>query len=252
MDLRTDPASRPVRSTQIAGAAGDLAQHRLEQILEIPSLGRRARPLGTPGRRGRLDGDEALLDPLEAGGDLLAELVHRRIEAGRVKQTRELGGVAVEVPLQHPSDAADRAVALRLVEQLVHHGAQRPAVAEELLERSRQAPVTVREVRAERLLQRLRCAFVDLLRLTHHAFELHADGVHVDGHAGVLEGDQADAQGPLHESTAIRRRAFAEKGRERRIGEGESLDHDPVALEPNGLMERDDGSFHARKARTHP
>ena len=93
---------------------------------------------------------------LEAGGHLLAELVHRRVEPGRVEQQRELGGVAVEVALEHRADPADRAVALRLVEQLVDHRAQRAPIAEELLERARQPAVAVGEVGAEGLLERLR------------------------------------------------------------------------------------------------
>ena len=125
------------------------------EVLEVGALGRRSGALGAAGGGGRLDRDEALLEDLEPGRDLLAELVHRRVEPGRVEQQRELGGVAVEVALEHPADPPDRAVALRFVEQLLDHGAQRAAVAEELLERPRQPAVAVGEVGAQRLLERL-------------------------------------------------------------------------------------------------
>ena len=126
---------------------------RAEQVLEVGALGRGPGPLGTPGRGRGLDRHEALLEALEAGRDLLAELVHRRVEAGRVEQDGELRGVAVEVALEHRADPADGAVALLLVEQLVDHRAQRAAVAEELLERARQPAVAVGEVGAQGLLE---------------------------------------------------------------------------------------------------
>jgi hypothetical protein len=59
---------------------------------------------------------------------------------------RELGRVTVEVAFQHPADPADGAVALGLVEQLVHHGPQGAPVTEELLERARQPTVAIGEV----------------------------------------------------------------------------------------------------------
>src|SRR4029078_3394160 len=110
----------------------------------------RARPLGATCRGGGLDRHESLLDALEARRDLLAELVHRRVEPGRVEEMRELGRVAIEVALQHVPDAAAAAVALLLVEQLVHHRAQRAAVAEELLQGPWQPTVAVCEVGSKR------------------------------------------------------------------------------------------------------
>ena len=175
------------------------AEHRLEQVLEVAALGRGPGTLGAAGGRGRLDRDEPLLERLEAVGHLLAELVHRGVEPGRVEQERELGRVAIEVALEHRADPADRAVALRLVEQLVDHRAQRAAVAEELLERARQPAVAVGEVGAERLLERLGGLLVDLFGLADELLELGADDVDVDGDARVLEREQADAQGALDE-----------------------------------------------------
>ena len=126
----------------------------------------------------------------------------------------ELGGVAVEVALEHRADPADRAVALRLVEQLVDHRAQRAAVAEEALERARQPAVAVGEVGAERLLERLRGLVVDRLGLAQELLELGPDDVHVDRHAGVLEREQADPDGPLDEVRRDRRPG-ARRGRRR-------------------------------------
>ena len=138
--------------------------------------------------------------------------MHRRVLAGRVEQHRELRGVAVEVRPEQRPHPADRAVALRLVEQLADERPQRAAVAEELLERPRQAPVAVGEVRAERLVERLRRARVDLLGLAEELLELRPDEVDVDGHAGVLEREQADPQGALDE----RRPVLAGRSREDR------------------------------------
>ena len=160
---------------------------------------------------GRLDGDEPLLDALEPRRDLLAELVHRRVEPGRVEEQRELGRVAVEVALEHPADPADRAVALLLVEQLVDHRAQGAAVAEEPLQGPRQASVAVGEVRAQRLLEGRGGPLVDLLRLADHPLEFGPDGVDVDRHARVLEGEQADPQRALDEAGALGCRALAEE-----------------------------------------
>ena len=176
------------------------------------------------------------------------ELVHRRVEPGRVEQQRELGRVAVEVAFEHPADAPDGAVALGLVEQLVDHRAQRAAVAEEPLEGPRQPAVAVGEVRPQGLLERLGGALVDLLGLADHPLELGADGVDVDGHAGVLEGDQPDAQGALDEGP--RSSAGRSPRNAARVGsrQGQAVDDDPVALETDRGVERDDGcgGFHAR------
>ena len=223
-----------------------------EQVLEVGALGRGPGPLGTPrGGRG-LDRDETLLQALEPGRDLLAELVHRRVEARRVEQLRELGRIAVEVPLEHRADPADGAVTLLLVEQLVDHRAQRAAIAEELLEGPRQAAVAVGEVRAQRLLERGRGTLVDLLGLADHPLELGAHGVDVDGHARVLQCDEPDAQRALDDRTPIPRRALPQERGEGRVRQGQALDDDPVALEPDHLVERDDVRFHAPDTRTHP
>ena len=47
---------------QVAGAAGEVAEHRLEEVLEVGALGGRLRPLGATGGGGGLDGDEPLLE----------------------------------------------------------------------------------------------------------------------------------------------------------------------------------------------
>ena len=149
--------------------------------------------------------------------------------ARRIEQHRQLRGVAVEVALEHPADPPDRAVALRLVEQLVDHRAQGAAIPEEPLEGSGQAPVPVGEVRAQRLLERHGGALVHLLGLAQDAFELGPDDVDVDAHARVLERDQPDAQGALDECRPIVGRAIAERRGERRVVEDQAVHDDPVA-----------------------
>ena len=162
----------------------------------------------------------------------------------------ELGRVAIEVALQHPADPADRAVPLGLVEQLVHHGPQRAAIAEELLQRARQASVAVREVGAKRLLERRRGTLVDLLRLADHPIELRADRIDVDGDPGVLQRDQPDAQRTLDERTPIPRRALPQERGEGRVRQGQALDDDAIALEADRGVERDDDGFHGSNVRT--
>jgi hypothetical protein len=159
----------------------------------------------------------------------------------------ELGRVAVEVLLEHAADAADGAVALGLVEQLVHHRAQGASIAQELLERAGKSAVAVREIGAKRLLQRGRGSFVDLLGLTHHPLELRANRVHVDGHARVLQRDQPDTQGSLDERAPIPRRALPQERGEGRVRQGQALDDDAVTLDADRGVERDDDGFHGRK-----
>ena len=159
--------------------------------------------------------------------------MHRGVEPGRVQQQGELGRVAVEVALEHPADPADRAVALRLVEQLLDHGAQRAAVAEELLERAWQAAVAVGEVGAQRLLERLGGLLVDRFGLADELLELGPDDIDVDRDAGVLQREQADPDGPLDEVRPIRRRALGQERGEGRVADDQALDDDPVALEPD-------------------
>ncbi len=127
-----------------------------------------------------------------------------------------------------------------------------PRSPEEPLQGPRQAPVAVREVRAQRLLERGRGPLVDLLGLAEHPLELGPDGVHVDGHAGVLEREQADAQGALDERAPIPRRALPQERGEGRVRQGQAVDDDPVALDTDRRVERDDGGFHVRNGRTHP
>ena len=250
--LERGPGLEPGPVEEVPGATRDLAEHRLEQLLEVGALGRGPGPLGSPGGGRGLDGDQALLEPLEPGRDLLAELVHRGVQPGRVEQVGELGGIAVEVLLEHPADPADGAVALGLVEQLVHHRAEGASVAKELLQRARQPAIAIGEVGSQRLLERGRGPLVDLLGLADHPLELRAHGVDVDRHPGVLERDQADAQGAFHERTPIPRRALPQERGEGRVRQGQALDDDAVTLEADRGVERDDDGFHERQRRTHP
>ena len=102
-------------------------------------------------------------------------------------------------------------------------------MAEETLQRSRQAPVPVGEVRAQRLLEGNGGALVHLLGLAQDAFELGPDDVDVDAHAGVLERDQPDPQGAFDERRPIVCRPLGERRRERRVVEDEAVHDDPVA-----------------------
>ena len=252
LDLRTAPASRPVPSSRSPAPRAISPSIAPSSSSKSRALRRRPGALRATGRGCRLDGDETLLEALEPGRDLLAELVHRRVEAGGVEEVGELGRIAIEVALQHPADPPDGAVALGLVEQLVHHGPQRAAVTEELLQGARQPTVPIGEVGAQRLLEGLGGTLVDLLCLADHPLELGPDRVDVDRHARVLERDQADAQGPLDERTPIPRRALPQERGEGRVRQGQAVDDDPVALEPDRRVERDDGGFHAPDTRTHP
>ncbi len=84
--------------------------------------------------------------------DLGAELVERRAQPRRVEQLRQPRGVAIEVGAQQDAHPADGRVAPLLVEELAGEGAQLAAVAEEGLQRARQATVAIREVRAQHLI----------------------------------------------------------------------------------------------------
>ena len=71
------------------------------------------------------------------------------------------------------------------------------------------------------------------LGLAEELLELGPDDVHVDRHAGVLEGEQADPHGPLDEVRAVVGRALGEERGERRVRDDEPVDDDPVALDPD-------------------
>ena len=109
--------------------------------------------------------------------------------------------------------------------------AQRAAVAEELLERPRQAAVAVGEVRPQGLLERLGGLLVDRFGLAHELLELGPDDVDVDRDAGVLEREQADPQARSTSAGAVVGRALGEERGERRVVDDEPLDDDPLALE---------------------
>ena len=242
---RTSLCSRPIE--QVAGTARELAQEHVERLLEVRALRRRSGALGATRGCSRLDRNQALLDGLEPAADLLAELVHGRVQTGRVEQHRQLRRVAVEVALEHPADPPDRAVALRFVEQLVDHGAKGTAIAEEPLEGARQAPVPVGEVRAQRLLECHGSTLVHQLGLAQDAFELGSDDVDVDGDPGVLERDQPDAQGALDECRPIVGRTFGERRGEHRVVEDEAVHDDPVAQHLDAGRRR--GSISVRRER---
>ena len=172
-------------------------------VLEIAALRRRLGALAGAGGLGGLDRHELLLERAEALGDLGSELVQRRAEPRRVEQARESRRVAVEIGVEHPRDAADRRVAPGGVEQLLDHGAQLAAVAEERLEGARQAPVAIGKVRAQDALERFRRSLVRGAALVGEALELAANGIHVQGHPDALECRQADPNGALDEDRVV-------------------------------------------------
>ncbi len=170
-----------------------------------------------------------------------------RVLARRIEEDRELRRVAVEVRPEQRPHPPDRAVALRLVEQLADVGAKGALVAEEPLQRPRQAPVAIGEVGAERLVERLRGPHVDLLRLADELLELRPDDVDVDRDAGILEREEADLQRPLDERRPLIGGSFRQEGRQYAVANDETLDHDPVRVDADLVgRELDDSGFHDR------
>ncbi len=168
------------------------------------------------------------------------------------RRTAKLRGVAVEVALEHRADPADRAVALRGVEQLVDHPTERASVPEEPLERSWQAAVAVGEVRPQGLLERLGRLVVDRLGLTEQLLELAADEVDIDAHGRVLERDEPDPEGPADQLGPVVGRPLGKEAREGGVVDDEPVDVDPVAVDPDpgagrgGVGAVDDGQWWER------
>jgi len=162
------------------------------------------------------------METLEPARDLGPELVHRRVLAGRVEKQGELRGVAVEVRPEERPHSPDRAVSLRLVEQLADERPERAAIAEELLQRPGQPAVAVGEVRTKDLIQGFGGLGVGLLRGPQELLELVADEVDVDAQARVLERRQADPQGTLDEGRAILRLAIRDDRRKARVADDEA------------------------------
>src|SRR5204862_8128794 len=128
LDLQVGARLGPRPIQQSAVGASEVTEQLLDEILEVGARGGRTGPLGCTGGGGSFDGGQALVELLEAGGDLLAELVHRRSEAGRVDKAGELRGITIEVGPEQDPDPADRAVALSLVEQLADELPQLAAI----------------------------------------------------------------------------------------------------------------------------
>ena len=104
-------------------------------------------------------------------------------------------------------------------------------VAEELLERPGQAPVAVREVGAQHVLDGARGLLVDRRGLGDELLELAAHDVHVHRRRGVLEREQADAQRALHHGRAVRGLALGERRGQHPVREDEALDDDAIAVD---------------------
>ncbi len=72
---------------------------------------------------------------------------------------------------------------------------------------------------------------VGVLGRAQEAGELGADGVDVDGHAGVHEGGQADLEGALDDARTLLGGALGDEGGQAGIDEDQALDDDAVALD---------------------
>ena len=149
---------------------------------------------------------------------------------GSSRSARREASPSKYVPSRSP-DAADGGVPLGLVEQLVDELLEGSAVPEEALERAGQPPVPVREVGAEDVLHRARRLLVDGARLGDQLLELPPDHVHVHRRRRVLEGQEADAQGALHDRRPLGRVTLGERRSERSVREHETLDDDAVSVD---------------------
>jgi hypothetical protein len=74
-----------------------VAEHLLEEVLEVLALGRGARTLRRARGICRLDCRHALVELLEMLADLDPELVQRRADPRWIEQLREARGVAIEI-----------------------------------------------------------------------------------------------------------------------------------------------------------
>ncbi len=242
-----DPAGLAAGAVeQVAGAASQVGKHRFEEILEVGPLGRRPGPFGPSGGCRGLDCRQPLVQSVELARDFDPELMHGGVLARGIQEDGELRRVAVEVGPEQRPHPPDRAVALRLVEQLAHVRAEGALVAEELLEGPRQAPVAIGEVGAERLVERLRGPDVDLLRLPDQLLELRPDDVDVHGDAGVLEREEADLQRALDERRPLIDGPLREERCQSGVADDEALDHDSVRVDVDLVgRELDDSCFHA-------
>ena len=131
--------------------------------------------------------------------------------------------------------------------------AQLALVAEEPLQRPRQAALAVGEVLAQHHVQGGGRLLVGGLRLAQQPLELGPDRVHVDRHADALDRRQADPQRAFHEQGPLLGRAIGHERCQRRVVQHEVLDDEPIRLDPDGGRtgrlgrERDEpGGFHAR------
>ena len=97
------------------------------------------------------------------------------------------------------------------------------------------------------------------LGLAHELLELAPDDVHVDRDAGVLEREQADAHGAADEVRPVGRRPLGEERGEGRVLDGQAVDEDAVAIQPDARAgdgirhrtDRADGSDIGHDVRLH-
>ena len=105
----------------------------------------------------------------------------------------------------------------------------------------------------------LRGLLVDRLRLAHELLELGPDDVDVDGHAGVLEREEADPDRSLHELRPVRGGTLGEEAGQGPVVDDEAVDEDPLGVEPDVVAcrlghrpdgtDRANGGLHGPKVR---
>ena len=242
---------------EVAGAAGEVAEHRLEQVLEVAALRGRPGALGAAGGGGRLDRDEPLLEPLNP-----AAISSRNWCIG---ESSRVGSRSVASLEASPSKYVSSIRPIRPMALSRFFSSNSSSTMPRSAPRSPRNCSSVRGSRpspSAKLVRRV-CSsvaaapLVDLLGLADEPLELAADDVHVDGDAGVLEREQADAQGALDDGRAVVAGTVGQVRGERRVAEDEALDHDAVAVDadPGGQRRRlggdragreraDDGGIH--------
>ena len=154
--------------------------------------------------------------------------MQRRAETRRIQQLGKARGVAIEIGAEQDLHAADGAVSLRLVEELVYEAPQLALVTEEPLQGARQAAFSVREVLTQQRVQGCCRPLVRGLRLAEQPLELGPDGVHVDRDADALDRGEPNAQRPLHQHRPLFRRPLRHEGREGVVVQHQVLDDQPI------------------------
>jgi hypothetical protein len=163
----------------------------------------------------------------------LARSDERAAAAASMAVSRSLR-LAVEVVAQQRAHAADGAVPLGFVEQLIDVDAQLPAVAQEALEGARQAAVVVAKVGAQHTIERLGRTLVHRLRALEQRFEFAAHHLDVQRSAGILDSQQADAQATLDQLGALTLGALGHELSQGPVGQLDVVYQHALAVDADG------------------